>query len=650
VTNLQDYSNSDQRSFNAGISIDKHSSKVDNKTQVIGGNTTIGASHSGHAYAATTQATIGQGAIVTSNPNALDGVNRDINTATLVTKNQDTGGLNANVTVDNRLLTEAGRAEIAKEQKDLGKNIENTGKITAAVLVGAGSAAKGLLTGDQTLPQAVDTLLNSARAAQFIKDHPEQAAVLKAYQEGNYDGLPKTKEGLQQLANYLNVTVDVLLNNIGIKGITDSNTLISLDTDQNNRSSTVKVLGHEVAHNQGISSDGTANLVGSSIDWAVDAQTAAMDTIIARYEAGLGAGKDAATQAANVQLLLQDNTKLAVAIMAKPEQMENWGGVGHQATMQAGLYGGGMDPRKAKDLGIAAFNNDTNSKNAMSLTSILLGAIGKGDQIDRHLLDANVKIKELLDNLEAAQDSGDENKIAQARSALIGGAKQIAVDARNKAKADLSEVVSKTNQLVYGSAEYKAYVNSQEVKDKLHMAGDAFAHVDLNGEHYESFLGHLFDSVLGNSFLGNVNENDGSRTIPLLGTFSDPDNPYSNKDAYKEMTNMIYDVSVAATGQPNITKEKLNEIVSIVTKTDDEDKQLTALREGTLPGDSLVTEIPQDYGILGLPYAVHTVIDTGKTVINAIGGFISGLFIKPDKATTAEAGQLLPEPVANVNQ
>ena len=52
----------------------------------------------------------------------------DINTNALntqkVIKDQKTGGLDVNTTIDTRVFTTAGRQEIKKEQKELGENLE----------------------------------------------------------------------------------------------------------------------------------------------------------------------------------------------------------------------------------------------------------------------------------------------------------------------------------------------------------------------------------------------------------------------------------------------------------------------------------------------------------------------------------------------
>ena len=557
TTDIKDHATSEQRSLGVNIGINNAKDKGTSKNEQSLGTSSINASHSGHDYQATTQATIGDGAVVISDANALATVNRDVNTATNITKNQDIGGLNANLTVDSRLFTEAGRAQIKAEQADLGKNVVVTGKITGAGVGSSTAATVGLVTGDQTFEQAINTLLNPARAAQFVKDHPEMAALLKAYQEKDYDGLVNAKVGLQVLADYLKVDVTVLLNSLGVKGVTNKE-IISLDVGLANRKDTVEVLGHEVAHNQGVSFEAISHLVGSSVDLAFDAQTSVMSDVIATYQASLGDGKDPATQAANIKLLSMDNNQLVGAMIAQPKKMEYWGSVGHQSAMSASTYAGGLDPRKAKDLGIDAWANDTKSTNAMSATSLIMGMFGTGDQVNRHLLASNLaKFKLYLDSkvlLVQAIATGDEAKKKEAQE-MVAIAEQEAVKAaKDQAKHDLREVISMAHSLEYGSPAYNDFIASQDVKDKLHRAGDAFAHVDnetgkdartgstSTPKRYVSFLGHFFDSILHRGA-------------------ADPDSPVAHPKAFKEMTDTIYDITVSVTGKPNVDKSKFDDAV-----------------------------------------------------------------------------------------
>lgn len=86
-------------------------------------STTVGANYSGHDKEQTTKATLGNGSVIVggkdiSEHEALADVNRDINNSQEITKDQERGGLDANVTVDHRLVTEEGRQDIAQDIQD----------------------------------------------------------------------------------------------------------------------------------------------------------------------------------------------------------------------------------------------------------------------------------------------------------------------------------------------------------------------------------------------------------------------------------------------------------------------------------------------------------------------------------------------------
>ena len=142
---------------------------------------------------------MGQGTV----KNATDTTSRDINNTQEITRDQTTGMLDGSVTVDHRLLTESGRAEIVQEQKDLPQNAEIIGKMTAAGVTSLGVATAALASKDQNLKQAYDTVMNPARTFDFIQKNPEAAAVIEQFKNGDYDGLLKTKGSLQLLAQAL---------------------------------------------------------------------------------------------------------------------------------------------------------------------------------------------------------------------------------------------------------------------------------------------------------------------------------------------------------------------------------------------------------------------------------------------------------------
>ncbi|MCQ2599535.1 MAG: hypothetical protein MJ187_04145, partial [Alphaproteobacteria bacterium] len=85
--------------------------------------------HKGHDTEQTTHATIGAGNITVggdTNPE-LAGLNRDTDKVQEITKDEITGALDSSVTVDNRVFTEEGRKQIAKQHEDFVDNAKQIG-------------------------------------------------------------------------------------------------------------------------------------------------------------------------------------------------------------------------------------------------------------------------------------------------------------------------------------------------------------------------------------------------------------------------------------------------------------------------------------------------------------------------------------------
>ncbi|WP_406626440.1 hemagglutinin repeat-containing protein [Acinetobacter soli] len=118
LKDLQDRNDNKSRGFNVStnIGIPQGGSKA--ASTAPKGSTTIGLNSSGQETEQLTKATLGQGSVT----NATADTNRDINNTQEITRDQTTGMLNGSVTVDHRLLSESGRAEIVKEQKEFFEN------------------------------------------------------------------------------------------------------------------------------------------------------------------------------------------------------------------------------------------------------------------------------------------------------------------------------------------------------------------------------------------------------------------------------------------------------------------------------------------------------------------------------------------------
>ncbi|NUF15357.1 two-partner secretion domain-containing protein [Acinetobacter lactucae] len=123
LKDIQDHNYNSSRGLNVSTTIGKTTQEADGqKSKYPNGSTTLGLQSNGQETEQLTKATMGQG-IVTGAPTAT---NRDVNNAQEITRDQTTGMLNGSVTVDHRLLSESGRAEIIQQQKDLPENFRQS--------------------------------------------------------------------------------------------------------------------------------------------------------------------------------------------------------------------------------------------------------------------------------------------------------------------------------------------------------------------------------------------------------------------------------------------------------------------------------------------------------------------------------------------
>ena len=92
------------------------------------GETSLTLKDTGHDREQITRATIGDGVIEVGgkvvDDAELSGLNRDTTKAQEITKDLTTGTLDATASIDNRVFTSEGRAEIAREHEGLGENVE----------------------------------------------------------------------------------------------------------------------------------------------------------------------------------------------------------------------------------------------------------------------------------------------------------------------------------------------------------------------------------------------------------------------------------------------------------------------------------------------------------------------------------------------
>ena len=221
----------------------------------------------------------------------------------------------------------SGRTQIIQEQKDLPENIEIIGKMAAAGITSLGVATASLAIGDQNLKKAYETVMTPAKTFDFVQKHPEAAAVINQFIQGDYEGILRTKNSLNLLVQALGQDVDVLTTSItsflGMKGAFDRQTnTVVLDVTNGSRSELVNTFGHEIAHGQGIQNETSADLVGKSIDWAFNSGIKNNKDRVDQYKVQLGDGKDLITQTQNQEILKKDNEQFIKALSDHPDAID----------------------------------------------------------------------------------------------------------------------------------------------------------------------------------------------------------------------------------------------------------------------------------------------------------------------------------------
>ncbi|WP_286791932.1 hemagglutinin repeat-containing protein, partial [Marinobacter sp. Hex_13] len=117
-TDIQDY----DRGSNSGWGVSTSFNPLDLKEQQKApqGSTTLSTNRNGHDKEGITRATMGEGTLIVRDEDSdknsdLAGLNRDTDNVQEITRDEITGGLDAELTLDHRLVTERGRMEIARD-------------------------------------------------------------------------------------------------------------------------------------------------------------------------------------------------------------------------------------------------------------------------------------------------------------------------------------------------------------------------------------------------------------------------------------------------------------------------------------------------------------------------------------------------------
>ena len=184
VEDIQDKNHSESEGFN--VSTSGYSGT---------GSTTVGLTSNGHETEQTTFATLGGGNITKKDGSAhnTDGINRDLNNSQQVTKDQQTAGLDATVTVDHRLASEEGREDIKNNFVDTYEHGEDIAKTVDTI-----SQDENL--GILNFGEALD---NNAKGTQLKNDllrNPENQHIIDGINSGDPELYAQAMKDLGHLA------------------------------------------------------------------------------------------------------------------------------------------------------------------------------------------------------------------------------------------------------------------------------------------------------------------------------------------------------------------------------------------------------------------------------------------------------------------
>ncbi len=168
-------------------------------TTTVNGTTSISLKHLGNDKEQITRATIGDGEIIVggvSNPE-LDGLNRDTTKAQEITKDITTGTLDATASIDNRVFTSEGRAEIAREHEGLGENLSQIGNGLRNNIIT--KTIENTRTGDKSLSENFYDYVEQDRQMTELKENRKDL-MLALNGMTNFDS-EEAKNILQQIAD-----------------------------------------------------------------------------------------------------------------------------------------------------------------------------------------------------------------------------------------------------------------------------------------------------------------------------------------------------------------------------------------------------------------------------------------------------------------
>ncbi|MEH6450875.1 MAG: hemagglutinin repeat-containing protein, partial [Oleispira sp.] len=201
IEDLNDKDHSESKGFDVSTSVGYNSDNPDTKSTDEGyltGSTTIGLTSDGHKTEQTTLATLGGGNITKKDGSAheeglVESANSDLNNSQEITKDMKTGGLNATVTVDHRLLSENGLNDIAEDIEDGYEHGEDIARAVDTIIE----------TDELGILNVGEGIHNNTMSTQLKNDlirNPENAHILAGLQSGSGEEYDAATKALGKLA------------------------------------------------------------------------------------------------------------------------------------------------------------------------------------------------------------------------------------------------------------------------------------------------------------------------------------------------------------------------------------------------------------------------------------------------------------------
>ena len=144
-----------------------------------------------------THATIGEGVIEVAQGSDLTGLNRDTTKAQEITKDMTTGALDASASIDNRVFTSEGRADIVEQHEKLGENLSQIGNGLRNNIIT--KTIENTIKGDKSLSENFYDYVEQDRQMTELKENRKDL-MLALNGMTNFDS-EEAKNILQQIAD-----------------------------------------------------------------------------------------------------------------------------------------------------------------------------------------------------------------------------------------------------------------------------------------------------------------------------------------------------------------------------------------------------------------------------------------------------------------